>query len=348
MWKKKLFFFFFLFWTLFNLTLIFKPDYLHKAYSGSCEDTSKKKEIILEFKFRNNALTKETIKSSSKRCLSELPSAIIIGAAKSGTSTLLNYLKLNPQIKPALKPPYDETNFFNDEVLYLAGYDWYKKQMPEICKEEIARHDKLVVIEKSIYFNTFASIERIYSYDPNIKLILIVRDPVKCLQSYLTHIDDIHSKRNLERTNLNINDYFESLFKSQRSRESVYEELDRNFIIRKCNYHYSMEKWMEYFEPKNFLILDGEKFVKKPWTVLNQVEEFLQVDLSISKANFEFVEKKRFYCLKISPNSTHCMNEYKGRSNKIVLSDFTKMELKKYYKPRMESFFELVNVDAFW
>jgi len=318
-----------------------------------------KKKIVMEFignksskSKANDFLSRKKIQRYDRNCPPGkeqlLPKAIIIGAAKSGTSTLLNYLKLNPQIKPALKPPYDETNFFTDDVLYLAGYDWYKQQMPEICKEEISKYDKLVVIEKSIYFNTFASIQRIYSYDPNIKLILIVRDPVKCLQSYLTHIDDIHYKRNLKRVNLNINDYFEDLFKSQRSRESIYQELDHNYIVRLCNYHYSMEKWMEYFEPRNFLILDGEKFVKEPWIVLNQVEDFLQVESTISKDNFEFVERKGFYCLKTSFNSTDCMNNFKGRSKKIYLSDVVKKELRTYYTQQNDNFFDLVKQSVEW
>jgi hypothetical protein len=103
-----------------------------------------------------------------------------------------------------------------------------------------------------------------------------------------------------------------------------------------------------YFKPENFLILDGEKFVKEPWAVLNQVEEFLQVDSTISKDNFEFVEKKGFYCLKISNNSTDCMNQYKGRSKKVYLSDYVKKELRDYYTQHIEKFFNLVKQTVDW
>jgi hypothetical protein len=308
---------------------------LHRVFLDHKESNSK------VWKIANN----ETTMKCKKGFIQALPKAIIIGAAKSGTSSLLNFLKLNSQLKPALKPPYDEINFFNDDVNYLAGFDFLRRQMPIMCAEEYKQNQ---AIEKSIYFNTFASIERIYSFDPDMKLILIIRDPVECFQSYLTHIDDIHYNRNLERTTLTVNDYFEALFKSRRPQNSVYEELDRNYIVRLCNYHYSMEKWMSYFKPKNFLILNGEKFVKEPWTVLNQVEKFLSVNSAISKDNFEFVEEKGFYCLKISANSTDCMNQYKGRSKKVYLSSYVKNELRAYYRQYNQKFFSLVQQTIEW
>jgi len=278
----------------------------------------------------------------------QLPNAIIIGAAKSGTSTLLNYLSINPQLKPALKPPFDETNFFNDDVLFLAGFDYYQKQMPVICNEEIEKYERMVVLEKSIYFNTFASIERIYRYDPNIKLILILRKPVKCLQSYLTHIDDIHYNRNVNRTVLNINDYFENLFNSKRDPKEINSELDNNYIVRLCNYYYSMREWMKYFSKKNFLILNGETFIHEPWKVLNQVESFLNVNQVIHQDHFRFVGKKGYYCLKpnnlsANLNKISCMNQFKGRKKKVYLSNFAKDKLKQYYENSMKLFTNLTD-----
>lgn len=48
------------------------------------------------------------------------PDAIIIGVKKCGTRALLEFLKLNPQIKA----PGPEVHFFDKH--YDLGYDWYR------------------------------------------------------------------------------------------------------------------------------------------------------------------------------------------------------------------------------
>jgi hypothetical protein len=56
----------------------------------------------------------------SKECTRKLPDAIIIGVKKCGTRALLEYLRLNPNIKAAGPEPH-----FFDRYYHL-GLDWYR------------------------------------------------------------------------------------------------------------------------------------------------------------------------------------------------------------------------------
>ena len=71
----------------------------------------------------------------------------------------------------------DEKHFFDDELKYNLGLEWYRQQMP-------LSHNKDIVIEKTpAYFVTELVPERIYAMNSSIKIILIVRDPVTRLIS---------------------------------------------------------------------------------------------------------------------------------------------------------------------
>ncbi len=78
----------------------------------------------------------------------------MIGVKKSGTYALLRYLSINPQVKAALKMNGCNTNeihFFDKDINYLKGLDWYLKQMPIMQNQSNLSNssDRYLVIEKT-------------------------------------------------------------------------------------------------------------------------------------------------------------------------------------------------------
>lgn len=115
----------------------------------------------------------------------QLPSCIIIGVRKGGTRALLEFLNLHPSIQKVS----DEVHFFNDNVKYGYGLDWYRKQMPYSFPGQ-------VTIEKTpAYFITDLVPHRIHAMNSSIKLILIVRDPVTRLISDYAQLAENKAKR---------------------------------------------------------------------------------------------------------------------------------------------------------
>ena len=116
---------------------------------------------------------RESCLKDSSKGQPRLPEAIIIGQAKCGTTALMWFLQLNPYIKTI-----DEPDFFRR--YYDLGLDYY-------CNVTSCADDKSVVLDKSPMYYPFFTHSRIFKYDPNIKLLLLVREPFERLLSHLAH-----------------------------------------------------------------------------------------------------------------------------------------------------------------
>ena len=53
---------------------------------------------------------------------------------------------------------------------------------------------------------------------------------------------------------------------------------------------------MRYFPLSQIHIVDGDKFIKEPWTELMELEKFLELPAEITERNFFFNSTKGFYC----------------------------------------------------
>lgn len=282
-----------------------------------------------------------------------LPSALIIGVKKSGTYALIRYLSINPLVKAALKANncnLNEIHYFDHDINYVKGVDWYRAQMPSI---PCSINDSYISIEKTPgYFRSKLAPERIKHFNSDIKLILIVRDPVKRLQSELTHCEVRQKKFDLEPACANINKYFEQLFQSGLNKTELDRILMENKFIRNSVYYLDMFEWLKYFNLKNFFILNGEAFIGEPWNELNRVESFLNINQFIRKQHFQFDRKKNFYCLmanKILNTTFHgCLGKNKGRKEHVYLSHFVKLNLRAFFNKWNHLFFDLIGKRFNW
>jgi hypothetical protein len=297
------------------------------------------------------------------RILKKLPNAIIIGVKKSGTYALIRYLSINPQIKAALKIndcELNEIHYFDNDINYLfKGKTWYKNQMPNICQNgsdndgRVSSLANFVVIEKTPgYFRNQVVPKRMFNFDPNLKLILIVRDPVRRIQSELTHCDTRQRKFQLERKCLKANDFFEKLFNMTNNNFTLLNEtLMQNKFVRNSIYYLDMREWLKHFSIGNFFVIDGESFIRRPWFELARLEKFLNVSQFIQKEHFHFDTNKNFYCMNTSDDTVQfngCLGKNKGRKAHVYLSNYTKAHLSNYFRSWNKLFFELIGHDFNW
>jgi hypothetical protein len=109
----------------------------------------------------------------------EMPSLIIIGGLKCGTTSIHHYLGLHPEIQMS-KPK--ELNFFVEELNWDLGVDWYASRFDDRFK---------VRGESSPHYTNlprFGGVaERIHDHCPDARLIYMVRDPIKRILSHWVH-----------------------------------------------------------------------------------------------------------------------------------------------------------------
>jgi hypothetical protein len=109
------------------------------------------------------------------------PAFLIIGAQKAGTSSLFRYLSQHPDIR---LPKRKELHFF--DLQYSNGIDWYERLFPrkKIIKRQITG-------EASPFYLFHPLVpERVFNHYPNIRLIVLLRNPVDRAYSHF------HMERN--------------------------------------------------------------------------------------------------------------------------------------------------------
>ena len=109
-----------------------------------------------------------------------LPSALIIGAAKCGTSALVEFLSVHPQVAATDR----EIDFFNNDINYNKSIEWYREQMP------VSNQHQITIEKTPAYLIDFKTPERVFKLNPNMKLIVIVREPyhIICIQKLIKAI----------------------------------------------------------------------------------------------------------------------------------------------------------------
>jgi len=108
-----------------------------------------------------------------------LPDFLIVGAAKSGTTSVADWLRAHPQ---AFVPTAKELYFFNDDARWALGLDGYREQFA-------AAGDAAVAGEATPFYMYFPeAVARMASVIPRAKLIVVAREPVDRAHSNWRHL----------------------------------------------------------------------------------------------------------------------------------------------------------------
>ena len=257
-------------------------------------------------------------------CTKVLPQALMVGVMKCGTEALSTFLAIHPEV--AMQMKLHTVLFFNKN--YAKGYDWYKNKMA--CSSE-----GQITIEKSPqYFAARYVPERIHAMNSSVKLIIIVREPIKRAISHYTHVVDIKPGRypdSFEETIMN------PLGKIDQEHEAIFMSL----------YSIQMKRWLEYFKMDQIHIVNGDNFKVNPTEELNKLEDFLGLRHYITQDFFTYNLEKGFFCLNISGGAKGCMALGKGRQHPEIDPDVIE-QLKQFFKPHNEEFFDIIGQTFDW
>jgi tetratricopeptide (TPR) repeat protein len=195
------------------------------------------------------------------------PDFLIIGAAKCGTSSLHKYLNHHPQI---LFPHKKELDFFWQH--YDRGIDWYLAQFPAICD----RPDFLTGEATPNYIRFPEVARRIQQLHPNIKLIVLLRNPIDRAVSWHYHKLNTGLNRDYENLEEAIATELKQIanFSEEKIIHTGYYNPDN---ILSSLYIYKVREWMKYFSKEQLLVLKSEDFYENTEVVMRQVFDFLEV-----------------------------------------------------------------------
>lgn len=208
-----------------------------------------------------------------------MPNFLIIGTQKGGTTSLYNYLIQHPQILAASQK---EVHFF--DFNFNQGIDWYRSQFPPEVDQQNA-----ITGEASPYYLFHPLVPaRVYQHFPQVKLIVLLRNPITRALSHYYH---------------EVRLGFENLSLSEAiSQEAERMQGETEKIIADENYysynhqHYSylsrgiyieqLQLWQKYFPAQQFLIIKSEDFYTNPGAIVQEVLKFLGLpDRQLSQYN---------------------------------------------------------------
>ncbi|MGB3514022.1 MAG: tetratricopeptide repeat protein, partial [Microcoleaceae cyanobacterium] len=195
------------------------------------------------------------------------PNFIIIGAQKSGTTSLENYIAQHPQVIPAIKK---ETHFWYRD--FDKGINWYLAHFPPLPKSE-----NFITGEATPnYLENYQTAERIYNVFPEVKLLVILRNPIDRAFSQYHHWIRLNwDERSFETA---INSELEILKKNPKKPQGDknYWQQPGNYIGRGIYIEF-LKKWLAIFPREQLLILKGEELYQKPVEIMKQVFDFLNL-----------------------------------------------------------------------
>ena len=218
-----------------------------------------------------------------------LPDFIIIGAAKSGTTSLYDYLSQHPSVHSAL---WKEIYFF--DRYFPRGINWYRSNFPykiqKFFSTKILKKKFLTGEATPTYLHHPLTAKRIFELLPNIKLIILLRNP----------IDRAYSHYQMEKRL----GYEELTFEEAINLETSRLEGESEKMFQNPNYYsyarqiYSyltsgiyvdqLKSWMNYFPKNQFLIINSDDFENNQNKIFKEVEIFLDIDhvkINFSKKN---------------------------------------------------------------
>lgn len=260
----------------------------------------------LTFYYRNPERAAQDAIREVTSALRVLPDFVIVGAMKSGTTSLFHYLASHPQVVP---PQYKEIHFFDNA--YRKGVDWYRRHFP--LRATMKLKSNSITGESSPYYMLHPRApKRMYDVIPDAKLIFLLRDPVeRAISHYFFMRRFGEEERGLMRAVKEDRGRIEKDGLSLKKGD-VYRSYKHQFFsyVQKGKYYEQIKRYEEKFGNEKIKLVKSKELFEKTEEVFGEVLRFLKLD---DTESVEFEERN------------------KG-GNKKPISDETKEELKKEFE----------------
>jgi hypothetical protein len=206
------------------------------------------------------------------------PDFLIIGAARSGTTSLFHYLAGHPQIAV---PETKEIHFF--DLQYEKGIAWYLDCVGKSAKENRSGASSTVRGEAtpSYVFHPHA-IPRIKADLPNVKVLALLRNPVDRAYSHYWHMVRLgHETLPFETAIAHEPERLAGeLEKVEADASYKSDALVRHSYLLRGIYADQISRVFRYFPRGQVMILKSEDLYTDPQRIFDQVTEFLGIERS--------------------------------------------------------------------
>jgi hypothetical protein len=253
-----------------------------------------------------------------------LPSFIIIGTQKGGTTSLFHYLSQHPQLVPSYRK---EVHYFDGGLKpkrdnFALGERWYRSNFP--LRRQLRADQQAFEASPLYVFHPLAA-KRIHDLLPDAKLILLLREPTERALSHYFH----QSRKGRESLPVTEALQGEEARLAPVLAEHNYKHQNFMHFSYKLRGHYAeqIRRYQALFPKQSLLILGSEQFFADPHTALKKVFEFVGVDASFQVPNLQARNV--------------------GSNRKSVQADVYQY-LRDYFEPHNEELYQLLGERFGW
>jgi [heparan sulfate]-glucosamine 3-sulfotransferase 3 len=194
-----------------------------------------------------------------------------------------------------------------------------------------------ITMEKTpSYFITKGVPQRIYNMSKDIKLIVVVRDPVT--RSISDYTQTMSKKPGIKS------------FEQMAFLDNKTGLVDTSWGAIKIGvYAKHLERWLKYFNLEQMHFVNGENLIADPAGEMAKVQDFLGLKRVITDKHFYFNTTKGFPCL-MKPEGSgnpHCLGKSKGRTHPRIHPNVVQ-RLRDFYRPFNAKFFQMIQQDFGW
>ena len=238
----------------------------------------------------------QSIRLRCRRLTSQVradPGFLIIGAQKSGTSSLFDHLVHHPMVgRPFLK----EIGFF--DCNFDKGIPWYRSHFPTRARMAALRQTLTGEATPYYFFHPLAP-QRVGQTFPDVKLIVLLRNPVDRAHAHYQHerrkgFETLTFPEALQAEADRLDGEAKRLV-----RDPGYVSLPhRRFsYFSRGIYVRQLRNWMEALPADNFLVLQSESLFQNPSAALREILAFLGLPVVQGIPDFRNVNKADYPAL---------------------------------------------------
>ncbi len=238
-----------------------------------------------------------------------LPNFLVVGAMKSGTTSLYQYLRQHPDVYMSENK---EPQFFSDDVVWQKGIKWYSSLFDKA-------NGAVAIGEASTNYTKYPLFKdvpkRINDVIPDVKLIYIIRPPLERIYSHFLH------------------SYYMG-----RVGNNAAEEITRNSLFLDASrYFMQVREYLAFFPKSQIKIVLLEDMKRAPYDVVKEIFTFLEVDNRFVPPNIDtptHVTRNKQGRDNVLLKSLKKMPFYNGISNKV--SERNKSHLNRIFRKKIE------------